>query len=138
MDQRHYAESESQFKKVLERDPNFAPAHFKLSLLYATLGRFPEAVEEMEESHLPTGTAPSRDARGFFELCKTIEGEGGSAIFAVAAALVGEKDEAFRALEKSRAEGDGELLFAIRYPALDSLRSDARYADLMKKLGLPL
>ncbi len=138
MDQRHYADSESQFRKVLERDPNFAPAHFKLSLLYATLGRFPEAVEEMEKSHLPTGTAPSRDARGFFELCKTIEGEGGSAIFAVAAALIGEKDEAFRALEKSRAEGDGELLFAIRYPALDSLRSDARYADLMKKLGLPL
>jgi len=137
MDQRHYAESESQFRKVLERDPNFAPAHFKLSLLYATLGRFPEAVEEMEKSHLPSGTAPSRDARGFFELCKTIKGEGGNAIFAVAAALLGEKEEAFRALEKSRAAGDGELLFAIRYPALDSLRSDARYADLMKRLGLP-
>jgi hypothetical protein len=29
------------------------------------------------------------------------------------------------------------LLFVIRYPALDPIRSDPRYADLMCRLGLP-
>jgi hypothetical protein len=33
-------------------------------------------------------------------------------------------------------EGD-ELIFCIRYPALDSIRSDPRHVDLMRRLGLP-
>jgi hypothetical protein len=36
-----------------------------------------------------------------------------------------------------RLDPDDELIFCIRYPALDSIRSDPRYADLMRRLGLP-
>ena len=46
-------------------------------------------------------------------------------------------DQAFQYLEKAYADGDSELLFVIRYPALDPLRSDPRFKDLMRHLGLP-
>ena len=138
MDQRHYDEAEAQFKKVLERDPNFMPAHFKLSQLYGTMERFPEAVEQLEKSQHAIGKAPSQDARGYFELTKNITGADRTAALAMAAALMGTKDAAFGYLEASYRDGDNQMLFVIRYPALDSLRSDPRYADLLKKLGLPL
>jgi len=138
MDQRRYGDAEVQFKKVLERDPNFMPAHFKLSQLYATMGRFPEAVEQLEKSQHAIGKAPSQDAKGYFELTKSITGADRTAALAMAAALLGNKDAAFAYLEASYRDGDNQMLFVIRYPAIDSLRSDPRYADLMKKLGLPL
>jgi hypothetical protein len=55
----------------------------------------------------------------------------------MAAALAGDRDEAFQYLEKSYADEDNELLIEVRYPALDSLRSDPRFADLLHRLGLP-
>ena len=39
--------------------------------------------------------------------------------------------------EKAYSDGDSELLFVIRFPALDPLRSDPRFKDLMRRLGLP-
>jgi predicted deacetylase len=56
---------------------------------------------------------------------------------AVAAALAGDRNQAFEYLEKAYADGDSELLFVIRFPALDPLRSDPRFKDLMRRLGLP-
>jgi hypothetical protein len=66
-----------------------------------------------------------------------IEGTDRSAAVAVALAISGDRDQAFHYLEKAYADGDDELLWAIRYPALDPLRTDPRYADLMQRLGLP-
>jgi predicted deacetylase len=41
------------------------------------------------------------------------------------------------AVSEAHADGDNELLVVVRCPALDPLRSDPRYADLMRRLGLP-
>ena len=60
-----------------------------------------------------------------------------SAAVAVASALAGNRDQAFEYLEKAYSDGDSELLFVIRFPALDQLRSDPRFKDLMRRLGLP-
>ncbi len=56
---------------------------------------------------------------------------------AIAYSIAGDRDQAFQYLEKAFSDGDNELLLVIRYPALDPLRSDPRYADLMRRLGLP-
>jgi serine/threonine protein kinase/TolB-like protein len=136
MQARRYPDSLAQFQKVLARDPNFAPAHYKLSHLYATTGRFPEAVSELRKvfaKPIPV----SADAKGYLDLAMTLEGSDRSAFVAIASALSGKRDQAFEYLEKAYADGDNELLFAIRYPALDPLRSDPRFADLMRRLGLP-
>ena len=50
---------------------------------------------------------------------------------------VGDRENAFKYLERAYAGADEELLFALRLPAFDFLRSDPRYADLMHRLNLP-
>jgi eukaryotic-like serine/threonine-protein kinase len=51
-------------------------------------------------------------------------------------AILGDKNAAFAALEKALA-GRVELLLVKVDPRLDSLRSDPRYADLLRRMGLP-
>ena len=133
---KRYPESLAQFQKVLVRDPNFAPAHYRLSQLYATTGRFSEAVTEFHKA-LSKTTTVTDDAKGYLQLMLTLEGTDRSGAVAVASALAGDKEQAFENLEKAYTDGDSELLICIRYPALDSLRSDPRYADLMRRFGLP-
>src|SRR5271165_352537 len=43
-----YPEAVAQLKEVLERDPSFGPAHYYLSQFYATMGRYAEAVSELQ------------------------------------------------------------------------------------------
>jgi predicted Zn-dependent protease len=133
---RRYPESLAQFQKVLARDPNFPAAHFKLSQLYANTGRFADAVNEIRHM-IPKPISASADAKGYLELTMAMDDSGRSAAVAVASALAGDRDQAFEYLEKAYSDQDSELLFVIRYPALDPLRSDSRFKDLMRHLGLP-
>jgi serine/threonine protein kinase/tetratricopeptide (TPR) repeat protein len=136
MEAKHYPESLAQFQKVIGRDPNFWPAYYRLSQLYATTGRFSEAVTEFHKA-LSKTTFVTEDAKGYLQLMSTLEGSDRSGAVAVASALAGDKDKAFENLEKAYTDGDNELLISIRYPALDTLRSDPRYAALMRRFGLP-
>ena len=132
-----YPVSLSQFQKVLERDPAFAPAHYKLSQLYATTGHFADAISEFRK-FAPISGSWSADSQGYSRL--TIEAPNphdNIAAIAVGFALAGDRNKAFEFLEKALAEEDDELIFCIRYPAFDSIRSDPRYAELMGHLGLP-
>jgi hypothetical protein len=81
----------------------------------------------------------SANAKGYRDLTFTFPSEDADAFsaVAVASAISGDRDQAFEYLEKAYSDGDDELLLVIRFPALDSLRSDPRYADLTRRLGLP-
>jgi serine/threonine protein kinase/tetratricopeptide (TPR) repeat protein len=136
MQTHRYPESLAQFQKVLERDSAFAPAHYKLSQLYATTGRFADAVSELQGA-FPKPIPVSSDARGYLQLILRMHGTDVTTAAAVAAALLGDRDQAFQYLEKAYVDGDNELLIGIRYPAIDPLRSDPRYKDLMRRLDLP-
>jgi serine/threonine protein kinase/Flp pilus assembly protein TadD len=132
-----YPVSLSQFQKVLERDPAFAPAHYKLSQLYATTGHFADAISEFRK-FAPISGSWSADSQGYSRLTIGAPNPHDNiAAIAVGFALAGDRNEAFEFLEKAFAEEDDELIFAIRYPAFDSIRSDPRYAELMRHLGLP-
>jgi hypothetical protein len=52
-------------------------------------------------------------------------------------AFLGEKDRAFALLEKAYVEKSGFLADIKTAPIFDSLRSDPRYADLLKRMDLP-
>ena len=52
-------------------------------------------------------------------------------------AFLGEKDQAFAWLEKAYTEKSGFIGSNLKtHPFFDSLRSDPRYADLLKRMGL--
>jgi len=50
---------------------------------------------------------------------------------------LGEKDEAFRLLEKGYEVRSACMPFTKVDPRLDPIRSDPRYADLMRRLAFP-
>ena len=50
--------------------------------------------------------------------------------------MLGEKDAAFAALEQAAAAGNYVDMIKLD-PALDKLRSDPRFADLLRRIGLP-
>jgi hypothetical protein len=50
--------------------------------------------------------------------------------------LLGEKDAAFANLEKAATEGQAIDNFKLD-PTLDPLRSDPRFSDLLRRMGLP-
>jgi tetratricopeptide (TPR) repeat protein len=137
-----YDEAMTQFQKQHDRDPGFPPTHFKWAQLYAVMGRFPEAVRELRQlpdlqQEFPSSVHVSEDANGYLQLMMKITGSDRNAAVAVALALAGKRDQAFEYLEKTYAAGDNELLLAIRNPGLDSIRSDPRFVDLLRRLGLP-
>jgi len=143
MQAHRYPESLAEFQKVLARDPNFGPAHYRFSQLYATTGRFADAIAELKKAVSKPGSW-SADAKGYFELTKVFLGFAGdpdagddASAIAVPAAIAGNRDLTFEYLEKAYAAGDTELPDVIRCPAFDPLRSDPRYASLMRRLGLP-
>jgi eukaryotic-like serine/threonine-protein kinase len=129
-------EAVAQLQKVLDRDPTSRPATYKRSQLFATMGRFAEAIRDVQVTS-PSAAPLSPDAKGYCEAVKGMTASVHTSALALAYSIAGDRDQAFQYLEKAYSDGDNELLLVIRYPALDPLRSDPRYADLMRRLGLP-
>ena len=137
MDAHRYPEAFEQFRKTLQQDPGFAPAHRKLGSLYAATGDFANAVKEVQISMSVPGSW-SPDAKGYRELSeKAFDKTESKTWVATAMAVTGERDKAFEYLDKAYADREIELVLGIRRPTLDPIRSDARFADLMRRLGLP-
>ncbi len=130
-------EAIAQINKVLERDPSFGPAHFYLSQVYATQGRYADAVGEFTKTLLPA-VSLTPDAQGFIKAMIAPTHGPVPANAALAYALAGDRDKAFEYLQKAYSDEDSELMAVIRFPGFDSLHSDPRWAELLGKLGLPL
>ena len=131
-----YPEALAQLQKVLDRDPTSRPGNYKRSQVYATMGRFAEAIRDAQAT-VPNPVPLSPDAKGYCEAVKAMTASVQTSALALAYSIAGDRDRAFQYLEKAYSDGDNELLLIIRYPGLDPLRSDPRYADLMRRLGLP-
>jgi hypothetical protein len=135
---RRLPEARLQFDQILERDPTFIPASFYGSQVDAAMGRWADAVIELNRTRLATqaGTS-SPDAEGYLNLITSI-GDVPPTNVAVAYALAGNPKKAMDELEVAYDQQDSELMACIRFPAFDSLKSDPRWAALLQKLGLPL
>ena len=137
-----YPEAEAQFQKTIQSDPTFGPADYYFSILYAVTGRYPQAIEEFCKFR-PVPGSFSADAAGYNRLMlahdskREATGNEATAATAGSFALLGNRDKTFAYLEKAYNDRDPDLIIALRSPAMGNLRSDPRYKDLVRRIGLP-
>jgi serine/threonine protein kinase/Tfp pilus assembly protein PilF len=150
---REFDKSIEQSKKTLEIEPNFAAAVFRLGTAYRYKGEYDLWLEEWEKGARLNNDVddlalleaakreyPKSGFRGAMKRVVALEEEQAKRIYidpgwiASHHALLGEKDLAFTWLEKAYGEKSGYLLYVRVSPSFDSLRSDPRYADLLKRM----
>jgi serine/threonine protein kinase/tetratricopeptide (TPR) repeat protein len=146
-EQRDYNHAIEQANKTLEIDPNYPQAIEILGAAYAQLGNYKQAMEQwIKVEQLSGREERAKELKEVFEksgykgflrkAAKDSEAEGDHFSAALDYAQLGEKDAAFAALEKAAAVGS-HLDGIKAEPGLDNLRSDPRYADLLRRIGLP-
>jgi eukaryotic-like serine/threonine-protein kinase len=143
-----------QGQKAVKDNPNFAPPHFFLSVAYEATGRTPEAVAECRRAaeilgplpqglwHRARGEALAGQRAEAFATLQQLEDMRASRYVAatyIATVLIrlGEKDRAFEWLEKAVDERSYECVFLNVTPLFAPFRSDPRFANLVRKVGLP-
>jgi len=151
-------EAIARLRKIIEADPNFIPAHGTLGDAYEQKGMFAEAIAEYLKVAILSGERPetvaalkaayaSSGLRGYwreqleqwkieYEQAKQKQGYWDPLGIALAYTRLGEQDLAFAWLEKAY-EVRSEGLLALKVdPVLDSLRSDPRFTDLLRRMNL--
>jgi serine/threonine-protein kinase len=146
---RKYDESIAQLKKTLDLDFNFESTHNSLGYAYWMKGEYAESVEEFAKRREAGGSqqlaALVRESfvkggwEGFLRMRIGEFRTSNPSSYAVAIyhAALGEKDEAFAELNKAYENREFGLVLLKVDPRLDPLRSDPRFADLVRKVGLP-
>jgi TolB-like protein/DNA-binding winged helix-turn-helix (wHTH) protein/Tfp pilus assembly protein PilF len=149
--ERKYDRATGYFRKALEMDPNFVIARLNLGLVYAQEREFSSALAELQKARqLQDGpyvlselgyvcalSGKRREAQEILSDLKVISEQRYvfPTDYAIIYAGLGDKDKAFEWLEKGYR--DGGLLVGLKVdPHWDNLRNDARFADLMKRVGL--
>jgi len=135
----------------VEAHPDDGLAQCYLASAYMHTGMYKEAIEGLqrvvEMSGYPEMARPLAKAyaasgyRGALRLwAKDLEHAQGNpaspTMVAEVYTLLGEKENAFKWLERGYAERDGFLL-GLKDPVWQPLRSDPRYRDLIQRIGLP-
>lgn len=151
---RQYDEAIQQYQKDLQLYRDAPPVvHTRLGDAYYQKDMFREAVEEYLKTLTLEGFASDRIAalREAFDkggikayLQKRVKQLNAAAqtepeyvIIAALHARLGEKDQSFEWLEKAYAAHSDELVRLKEEVGFDNLRSDPRYADLLRRIGLP-
>ena len=154
----YYGKTDQALKRVqmaLEMNPKFSLGHFWLGRIYTSQGKYAEAQAELEKAGaLTTSWTPAMAAQGFLY---ALEGKrpkaegvlGGFAnlakdgkyasSYAIGVVYAGLKDTeaTFRALDAAYKERSHWLVWLKRDPRWDSVRSDPRFRELVRKVGLP-
>lgn len=157
-----YEKSLRQFQRTIDLDPAFPLAHFFFAGLLEATGKIEEAITENQKGELLLGASPEEAAalaaefrkalqtggpKGYWqknlELTLKFHKKGGPGYHAAidmasAYASASDKENAFRWLEKSFADREGQDITLLRWlPAFNSLHGDPRFVDLLTRMGLP-
>jgi len=148
---RQYDQAIEQYQRTLEMDANFANARLRLGEAYEQKGMYEEAITEYQKAvtlsrwnqrmvgslgHAYAVSQKKDEARKVAEEMK--ENSKVRYISPISIAIIyiglGEKDEALGWLEKGYEERESGMM--LRNPQFDSLRSDPRFDNLVRKIGL--
>jgi serine/threonine-protein kinase len=144
-----------QLRSGIELDPTYWYAHDFLGRAYEQKERFPEAIAEFQRAveleqdnaenwsnlgHAYASSGKRTEALQIIDQLKVRSAHSYVAPYSFAAiyAGLGDKDQAFAWLDHAYADRSGFLAFYFKTDAhMDSLRSDPRFADLVRRIGLP-
>jgi TolB-like protein/DNA-binding winged helix-turn-helix (wHTH) protein/Flp pilus assembly protein TadD len=147
-----YEDSLQQSRKTLELHPNFAVAHYELGQTLVQMHRYDDAIAEFRKAiGLSTGNATfdsnlahayavsgrTEEAR---KILQDLEGRQTQrsptdASIALVHVGLGDNDQAIIWLEKAYAARFNPSI--LLRPAFDPIRSDPRFQNLLRKIGLP-
>jgi TolB-like protein/DNA-binding winged helix-turn-helix (wHTH) protein/Flp pilus assembly protein TadD len=147
-----YDEAVQQSKKTLEMDPNFAIGHYELGQAFAQKRMHNEAIAEFQraielsghsgafDSNLAYVYAVSGRKEEAMKIAKDLEARHDQspsvdADIALIYVGLGDQDQAMIRLNKAY-EARFKASILLR-PAFDPIRSDARFQDLLHRIGLP-
>ena len=138
--------------KILEMEPNFAPAHWFLGQSYEQQGKYDQAISELQQAvDLSGGRALMLGALGHAfavsgrkaeaeDLLSKLQAESQRNVPSLTLAFIfaglGLKDQAFEWLDRAYDERFGWLIFLNVEPKLANLRSDSRFKKLLRRLKL--
>jgi TolB-like protein/DNA-binding winged helix-turn-helix (wHTH) protein/Flp pilus assembly protein TadD len=149
---RLYDEAVQKSKKTLEMDPNFAIGHYELGQALEQKHMHDEAISEFQraielsghsgafDSNLGYAYAVSGRKEEAIKIVNDLEARhdqnpSADADIALIYVGLGDRDQAMISLNKA-CEARFKASILLR-PAFDPLRSDARFQDLLRRIGLP-
>jgi len=149
-----YDQAVRQLQDTLALAPDFAEAYSTLFRVYLDQHKFADAHAALDRCHALVGqTTPGLanaqlaaaeghvdTARQMLAGCERVserEYVSPASVACVYTAL-GDKEGAFRSLDRGLAERDGMLAYLKTYPALGALRSDPRFSEFLRRLNLPV
>jgi tetratricopeptide (TPR) repeat protein len=152
---RQYDRALEQYHKVLSLSPDFWTAHWMMGLAYEQQGNYLAAAEEMRTAMkffpgssavLAASLARVQALSGSIDEALQLIGEVKSQDetnvscpyhLAMAYAALGQNDAAFQWLASACEAHDMWINFIKVDPKMDSLRRDARYLELLRRITLP-
>jgi len=159
---RDFDRAERQFKRALSLDPKFYSAHVRLAQVHLLKGRYDDYLSERQTAAALSGrpseinrVAAMTEAyahsglRAMFlkelELLAHDESKpdlpaatlADRYLIAQDYAHLGDRERAFQYLEKGFRVRGFEMLVLKNDPQMDTLRSDPRFTELMRRVGLP-
>ena len=150
---RQYDQAIQKLQATIEMDPNFANGHYKLALVYEIKGMYKEAVEEHLKSKALSGDNPENveklraayatsGAKGYYreELRQLKDTSARGYVlpkyFVLTELQLGNTEETFKWLEEAYKDRTEPLVYLRVDPRFDSLRSDPRFQELLRRVNL--
>lgn len=152
---REYDQALVAAQKTLEIDPNFPPAHEDLAVIYGMKGSYQEAIQEINKAiavngrmphyvavlaHIQESSGHKVEAQKMLDelIAREKTEHVSSSDIAGVYVVLGEKEKAFERLEETITKGDLRTNVNLKVgPVWDPLRSDPRFAELLRRVGLP-
>src|SRR5262245_11420511 len=138
-------------QRTLQLDPSYFYLDSVLAAAYREKGNFDEAIalytKAEEATHLPssglaiTYTRMGREVEAQNILAQLLQAREkryvSAPLIAAVAVALGDKEGAFRELERAYAEHSGVLQWIAFLPEFRSLHSDTRFPDLLRRINAP-